>query len=89
MLVLFAIGMAVLLFEIPTSVIGLLGLVPLTLGGRGLLALRHPEGHSRVTRRAVGGGFFAAAVVTIGAGGDNLAAYIPLFRVAPACVGPS
>jgi cadmium resistance protein CadD (predicted permease) len=29
----------------------------------------------------VGRGFIAAALVTIAAGGDNLAVYIPLFRV--------
>lgn len=34
-----------------------------------------------LTRRAVGRGFTAAALVTIAAGGDNLAVYIPLFRV--------
>jgi cadmium resistance protein CadD (predicted permease) len=81
-LVVAAIGMAALLFDIPTRIIGLLGLVPLALGLRGLLALRHAEGRSRVSRRAIGSGVFAAAVITIGAGGDNLAAYIPLFRVA-------
>jgi cadmium resistance protein CadD (predicted permease) len=80
-LVLAAVGMAILLFEIPTRIIGLLGLVPLALGVRGLLALRHAEERSRVTRRAVGSGFFSAVFVTIGAGGDNLAVYIPLFRV--------
>jgi len=81
-LVIAAIGMAVLLFEIPTRIIGLLGLVPLALGLRGLLALRHPEERARVARRAVGSGVVAATVITIGAGGDNLAVYIPLFRVA-------
>jgi len=81
-LVVGAIGMAVLLFEIPTRVIGLLGLVPLALGLRALLGLRHAEGRSRVARRAIGSGVLAAAMITIGAGGDNLAVYIPLFRVA-------
>jgi cadmium resistance protein CadD (predicted permease) len=81
-LVVAAIGMAVLLFDIPTRIIGLLGLVPLTLGLRGLFGLRHAEGRSGVARRAIGSGVFAAAVITVGAGGDNLAAYIPLFRVA-------
>jgi cadmium resistance protein CadD (predicted permease) len=81
-LVIAAIAMAVLLFEIPTRIIGLLGLVPLALGLRGLVALRHPEERSRVARRAVGSGVLAATVITIGAGGDNLAVYIPLFRVA-------
>jgi cadmium resistance protein CadD (predicted permease) len=80
-IVLASIGMAALLFEIPTRVIGLLGLVPFALGVRGLLGLRHAEGRSRLAKRAVGSGFFAASLVTIGAGGDNLAVYIPLLRV--------
>jgi cadmium resistance protein CadD (predicted permease) len=80
-LVVGAIGMAVLLFEVPTRIIGLLGLVPLTLGLRALVALRHPEERSRVARRAIGSGFVAATLITIGAGGDNLAVYIALFRV--------
>jgi cadmium resistance protein CadD (predicted permease) len=81
-LVIGAIGMAVLLFEIPTRIIGLFGLIPLTLGLRGLFLLRHTEGRSRVGRRAIGSGVLAATMITIGAGGDNLAVYIPLFRVA-------
>jgi cadmium resistance protein CadD (predicted permease) len=76
-----ALAMAALLFEIPTRVIGLLGLVPLILGVRALLGLRHAEERSRVARRAVGSGVVAALAVTVGAGGDNLAVYIPLFRV--------
>ena len=82
MLVLSAIGMALLLFEIPTRIIGLFGLVPLALGIRGLIGLRHAENRARLERRAVGSGLVAATLVTIGAGGDNLAVYIPLFRVA-------
>jgi cadmium resistance protein CadD (predicted permease) len=70
------------LFEFSARIVGLLGLVPLALGMRGLLLLRHPEGRAdAVSRRAVGRGFMAASLVTIAAGGDNLAAYIPLFRV--------
>ena len=65
--------------------VGLLGLVPLALGVRGLLGLRgatrSPPGAPTATRRAVGRSLTAAALVTVGAGGDNLAAYIPLFRV--------
>jgi cadmium resistance protein CadD (predicted permease) len=82
LLVIGSIGMAALLYEIPTRVIGLFGLVPLALGLRGLFLLRHAEGRSRVADRAVGSGVVAATVITIGAGGDNLAVYIPLFRVA-------
>jgi cadmium resistance protein CadD (predicted permease) len=80
LLVIAAVGMAVLLFEIPTRVIGLLGVVPLAIGIRGLFGLRHPESRARLSRRAVGSGFVSATLVTIGAGGDNLAVYIPLFK---------
>ncbi len=92
---------AAVLFEFSTAVVGLLGLVPLALGVRGLVGLRraHPEeeggaevaggaggggrGRSRwrAEQRAVGRSFTAAVLVTVAAGGDNLAVYIPLFRV--------
>jgi cadmium resistance protein CadD (predicted permease) len=81
-LVVGAVAMALILFEIPTRVIGLLGLVPLALGIRGLIGLRHAEGRARLSKRAFGSGVIAAMLITIGAGGDNLAVYIPLFRVA-------
>ena len=88
-LVLLAVAAAIALFEIPARLIGLLGLVPLALGIRGLVALRHAEAHERAARRALGAGLTAAALVTIGAGGDNLAVYIPLFRAADAGAQPS
>ncbi len=70
------------LFEFSARTVGLLGLVPLVLGIRGLVLLRHAEGRAgAAARRAVGSGFVAASLVTIAAGGDNLAVYIPLFRV--------
>jgi len=99
-LVVVAAAGAALLFEFSTAVVGLLGLVPLVIGVRGLVLLRRPEGDGtaegaadpagastprrprfRPEQRAVGRGFTAAALVTIAAGGDNLAVYIPLFRV--------
>jgi cadmium resistance protein CadD (predicted permease) len=96
-LVIVAAAAAALLFEFSTAVVGLLGLVPLAIGVRGLVGLaRHSDGdaatpvEAQTTRRkrrrkpedrAVGRSFTAAALVTIAAGGDNLAVYIPLFRV--------
>jgi cadmium resistance protein CadD (predicted permease) len=95
-LVAVAAAVAALLFEFSAAVVGLLGLVPLALGLRGLagLARRPPDepddkapGRGRKRRplrpeqRAVGRSLTAAALITISAGGDNLAAYIPLFRV--------
>jgi len=94
-LVAVAAAAAALLFEFSTAVVGLLGLVPLAIGLRGLAALlrRQPDGEDgetqgrrkrrplRPEQRAVGRSFTAAALITISAGSDNLAAYIPLFRV--------
>jgi cadmium resistance protein CadD (predicted permease) len=82
-----ALAAAAVLFEFSARVVGLLGLVPLAIGLRGLLALRPgPQGKRTLRRpkaadRAVGRSVTAAALVTIAMGGDNLAVYIPLFRV--------
>ncbi len=100
LLVAVAAAAAALLFEFSAAVVGLLGLVPLAIGLRGLVGLRRKrpaeetdeaaaKGRRRGRRRpdggpeqrAVGRSFTAAVLVTISAGGDNLAAYIPLFRV--------
>jgi len=88
LLVAAAAAAAALLFEFSAAVVGLLGLVPLAIGVKGLIGLRRaPDGSRagtgrfRAADRAVGRSLTAAALVTIGAGGDNLAVYIPLFRV--------
>ena len=88
LLVAVAAAAAAVLFEFSAAVVGLLGLVPLAIGVKGLIGLRRaPDGRraapgrSKAADRAVGRSLTAAALVTIGAGGDNLAAYIPLFRV--------
>ena len=92
-IVLIAAAAAALLFEFSKAAVGLLGFVPLAIGLRGLLGLRHRGDRNdrqsasrrsrprrRVTDRAVGRSLTAAALVTVAAGGDNLAVYIPLFR---------
>jgi cadmium resistance protein CadD (predicted permease) len=91
-LVAVAAAAAAVLFEFSAAAVGLLGFVPLAIGLRGLVGLRHrsppgdaPRRGSRsrrrpVSQRAVGRSLTAAALVTIAAGGDNLAVYIPLFR---------
>jgi cadmium resistance protein CadD (predicted permease) len=72
---------AAVLFDVPTRWVGLLGFVPLALGLRGLIELRHPERRVRDPARSKAGGFFTALLITLGLCGDNLAVYIPLFRV--------
>ncbi|HUE06299.1 MAG TPA: cadmium resistance transporter [Acidimicrobiales bacterium] len=84
---------AALLFEFSPAAVGLLGFVPLAIGVRGLIGLvvrqdpagEHTGPRSRwrrrpATDRAVGRTLTSAALVTLAAGGDNLAVYIPLFR---------
>jgi cadmium resistance protein CadD (predicted permease) len=93
-LVCIAAAAAAVLFEFSPAQVGLLGFVPLALGLRGLVDLRVRPGRvgtdtasprrrrrrRRATDRAVGRSLTAAALVTLAAGGDNLAVYIPLFR---------
>jgi cadmium resistance protein CadD (predicted permease) len=90
-IVFIAAAAAALLFEFSPAAVGLLGFVPLAIGVRGLIALlarpRAAQAESgsswrrrRVTDRAVGRSLTAAALITLSAGGDNLAVYIPLFR---------
>ncbi len=85
-----AAGAAAVLFEFSPATVGLLGLVPLCIGLKGLVDAISGRRSGRagrsdaVARRAVGRSFTAAALVTMAASGDNLAAYIPLFRAAGA-----
>lgn len=80
-LVMVAAAAAILLFEFSPATVGILGLVPLALGVRGLFHLRRGRGRPDAGQRAVGSGVIAAMLLTIATGGDNLAVYIPLFRV--------
>lgn len=82
---------ALLALAIPEGWIGLLGLAPLGLGIRGLLALWRSRGTTDAeeaerlraaearAQRATHSQWIAVAVVTMANGGDNLGVYIPLF----------
>jgi cadmium resistance transport/sequestration family protein len=64
---------------VPDRWVGLLGLVPLGLGVRGLIAaVRRVDGDDEAP--VVAGNAFAVAGVTIANGADNIAVYTPLFR---------
>jgi cadmium resistance protein CadD (predicted permease) len=65
------------LLVIPDRWVGLLGLVPLALGIRGLLA-RHDR------EQPVATGVLPIAALTIANGADNISVYVPLFRA----IGP-
>ena len=72
-----ALGLAV----VPDDRVGLLGLVPLALGVRGLVgAWRARRGPDEVGVPAVAGGLAAIVGVTIANGADNISIYTPLFR---------
>jgi cadmium resistance protein CadD (predicted permease) len=75
-LVLISLAGAAALHSLPGRWVGLLGLVPLALGIRGLVqAMRSsPRPPIRADNRA------AVALVTIASGGDNISVYVLLFR---------
>ncbi len=66
------------LATVPERWVGLLGLVPLVLGVRGLLALRRRRAGEPAVPvvRGLGG----VAALTVANGGDNVAVYIPLLH---------
>jgi len=73
LLVLVSAAAAAGLSVVPDRWVGLLGLVPLTLGIRGLL--RHGE-----VQTPIATGLLAIMGVTIANGADNISVYTPLFR---------
>ncbi|MDC3956889.1 cadmium resistance transporter [Polyangium jinanense] len=82
---------ALFAFVVPEGWIGLLGVVPLGLGLRGLWALRQGEEEGDAPEVEPGAGMhsskvLAVAGVTVANGGDNLGVYIPLFSSAPKLV---
>ena len=84
-----------LVLAIPEGWIALLGLVPLLMGIRGLVALRRLPGgeagaadderardEERRAERRLHSQVLAVAGVTVANGGDNLGVYVPLFAIA-------
>jgi len=68
---------AVGLLIVPQRWIGLLGLVPIALGIRGLVAAATDRDSDTPVAAA---GVLSVAAVTVANGADNLSVYIPLFR---------
>ncbi|WP_239090571.1 cadmium resistance transporter [Asanoa iriomotensis] len=62
---------------LPDRWVGLLGLIPLALGVRGLLAAFRATGDGPPV---VASGLVSVAAVTIANGSDNIAVYTPVFR---------
>lgn len=71
---------------IQASWIALLGVVPLALGLRKLIALRRRNAEEPSRAPVQGSQLLAVAAVTLANGGDNLGVYIPLFASRPAHV---
>jgi cadmium resistance transport/sequestration family protein len=67
---------AVGLLAVPDRWVGLIGLVPIAIGIRGLWKARGDDTEQQV----VATGALSVAAVTIANGADNLSVYIPLFR---------
>jgi len=70
---------AVALLAVPDPWIGLLGLVPIGLGVRGLVEARQ-RGADEASVATPVHGPVGVAFVTVSNGGDNLSIYIPLLR---------
>jgi cadmium resistance protein CadD (predicted permease) len=78
--VLFAVSAAgsLLSLVIPKAYLGLLGIFPILIGIRKLIALRHDNAENEPNTR---GSIMGVALVTIANGGDNIGIYMPSFAV--------
>ncbi|WP_242902217.1 cadmium resistance transporter [Actinomadura terrae] len=79
-LVLVSVVAALGLTIVPDDWIGLLGLVPLALGIKGLVAAIRTHNGEDDTPPAVATGLLPVAGVTIANGADNISVYTPVFR---------
>jgi cadmium resistance protein CadD (predicted permease) len=85
-LLLGAMAGAALFSLIDPDLVGLLGILPVVLGVRGLVLLVRRESRGAEPDAAVGG-VFPVAVLTVANGSDNLSVYIPLYRNMTAGLG--
>ena len=65
---------------VPTDYVGLLGLVPLGLGVRGIVGNLRGRDTAVDGRIGVAGGLGSVIAITVANGGDNVAVYTALFR---------
>jgi cadmium resistance protein CadD (predicted permease) len=70
--------LAATLIDIPDRWLGLLAVVPLAFGVRGLLALRTPAGRAGEHKWPITKGAISSVVLTLAAGGLNVAVYLPI-----------
>ncbi len=81
-LVLASLAGAVLSLVVPPAWLGLMGLVPIALGCRGLLARWSDDADDAPEEPAAFGSMLAVAAVTVANGGDNVGIYTPVFATA-------
>jgi len=85
---LFCVSLAasLLSLKIPRAYVGLLGVIPILIGGKKLFDLyrqrdRPEAGAERRPEAGAGGRATAVAMVTMANGGDNIVIYTPLFAI--------
>ena len=66
---------------VPVEWVGLLGLIPLLLGVRGLLNLIRARRDRDPDPPVMATGLLSVVAVTVANGGDNIALYTPVFRI--------
>jgi cadmium resistance protein CadD (predicted permease) len=66
---------------VPVEWVGLLGLIPLLLGIRGLVTLIRTRREEDPDPPVMATGLLSVVAVTVANGGDNLALYTPVFRI--------
>jgi cadmium resistance protein CadD (predicted permease) len=72
---------ALLSLVIPNTYLGLLGIFPILIGIRKLIALRHERVETSRGTPGSYGSVAGIALVTIANGGDNIGVYVPAFAV--------